>query len=546
VQENHRFDVIVLGSSISSTSMASVLCAQGFRVLILDESAHPRFAIGESMLPQTSMWMWIVGERFGVPELKNLAHAHSVQREVSKSCGVKRAIGFVYHRNGQEHIADEGHQLVPPETPLFAESHLFREEVDHYLLRVAQAHGAEYREHSPAESVELSDDGVSVVTKSGERFEGRFLVDGTGGRSVLAKSLGLRDEPARQRTRSRSIFNHFKGVGAFDDVTHGSGKMGRRWHEGTLHHVFDGGWMWVIPFDNHSDAKNRLCSVGLMLREDRFPKTGMDPAEEFQSIVSQFPSVAAHFASAEPIRNWVSSGRIQYSSSRAAGARYALLSNTYAFIDPLYSTGLLSTFEGVHALTVRLIDALREDSFSEERFAYFDRLSKHQIDEFDKLVFNAYRAMSSFETWNAWTQYWLATVVYGDTYVFGHCLRYLANGNLKEFDALEESPGPKAEAPFAAGMCGILDEFDSILGRAEAGELEWAEAGEAMLATMRSADWLPKQIYNWGDPASRHVDFNPVFENWLKWGMTESPTSFQRDMFNFDPSVLARISPPSM
>lgn len=543
---DHRsFDVIVLGSSISSTSVSCVLAAQGFRVLILDESAHPRFAIGESMLPQTSMWMWIVGERFGVPELKNLAHARSIQREVSTACGVKRAIGFVYHREGRAHDPDEGHQLVPPETPLFAESHLFREEVDHYLLRVAQRYGVAYREHSPVESLEIGDAGVSVETSQGERFEARFLIDGTGARSKLATSLGIREQPARQRTASRSIFNHFKGVGPFDAVTQSDGRMARQWHEGTLHHVFDGGWMWVIPFDNHAEAQNRLCSVGLMLREDRFPKTDMGPAEEFAAIVSRFPSVERHFAAAEPIRSWVSSGRIQYSSARSTGARYAMLSNAYAFIDPLYSTGLLSTFEGVHALAVRLIPALREDSFSEERFEYIETLQQHQIDDFDQLIFCAYRAMSHFDTWNAWTQYWLATVVFGDTYVFGHCLRYLATGDMGEFDALEERPGPKADAPFAKDMQQILDRYDALLSRAESGEISWPTAGSEMLAELRAASWLPKDIYRWGEPDARHVDFNPVFKSWLEWGMSASPTPFRERMFRFDPGVLDRVAEQS-
>lgn len=537
-----NFDVIVLGSSISSTSMASVLAAQGATVLILEEGSHPRFAIGESMLPQTSMWMWIVGERFGVPELKTLAHAPSIHRDVSPACGVKRAIGFVYHHKDQPHDPMNSHQLVPPETPLFAESHLFREEVDHYMVRVAQKYGVQYRDRCRVRSLELADTGVELGTEDGTRYRARFLIDGTGSRSVVASKLDLREDPARQRTRSRAIFNHFEGVRAFDEVLNVPGSTARRWHEGTLHHVFDGGWIWVIPFDNHASAKNPLCSVGLMLREERFPSSGRDPEEEFFSIVQQFPTIAEHFKSAKPIRKWVSSERIQYSSSRSTGARFALLSNAYGFIDPLYSTGLVSTFESIYALASRLLEALRTDDFRAESFAYVEQLQKHQIDDSDALIFNAYRSMSSFETWNAWTQLLLATVLFGDTYVFGHCLRYLASGDLSAFDPLEEEPAPKAQAPFAEDMRRLLQFYDDRLTQAEAGDISWADAGTRMLAELRAAAWLPKEVYAWGAPDARHGDINAVFKNWLQWGMAESPEAFRRRLFNFDPSVLARVA----
>lgn len=541
-----HFDVIVLGSNISSTTMASVLAAQGVKVLMLEEDSHPRFAIGESMLPQTSMWMWIVGERFGVPELQKLAHAASIRREVSPACGVKRMIGFAYHHKDRPHDPMDSHQLVPPETPLFAESHLFRADVDHYMLRVAQKHGVQYRDHCRVRSLEITDTGVHVTAEDGANYQARFLIDGTGARSVLASKLGLREEPARQRTRSRTIFNHFEGVTAFDEVVNRPGSTARRWHEGTLHHVFDGGWMWVIPFDNHASSKNPLCSVGLMLREDRFPSTGRDPEEEFSSIIQQFPTIAEHFKSAKPVRKWVSSGRIQYSSSRSTGARFALLSNAYGFIDPLYSTGLLSTFESIYSLSLRLLEALRTDDFREESFAYVEQLQRHQIDDYDALIFNAYRSMSSFDTWNAWTQLWLATVLFGDTYVFGYCLRYLASGDLSAFDPLEEKPAPKSQAPFAEDMRRLLQFYDDTLTQAEAGSISWADAGAKMLAELRAAEWLPKHVYPWGAPDARHGDINATFQSWLKWGMVDSPESFQKRLFNFDPSVLARVESPEM
>ncbi|MGK7876737.1 MAG: NAD(P)-binding protein [Xenococcaceae cyanobacterium] len=102
MQANKQFDTIILGSGISGTALASILANHGFSVLLLEKGTHPRFAIGEAMLPESSMWMWIVGERFGVPELKNLSNVKTVRQHVSSSCGVKRLLGFLYHKEGEK------------------------------------------------------------------------------------------------------------------------------------------------------------------------------------------------------------------------------------------------------------------------------------------------------------------------------------------------------------------------------------------------------------------------------------------------------------
>ncbi len=535
MQQDKHFDTIILGSGISGTVLASILAKHGFRVLLLEKGTHPRFAIGESMLPQTSMWMWIVGEHFGVPEIKNLANAKAVHQQVSSSCGVKRNIGFVYHRESEAQNPNEGHKLIPPENPFFSESHLFRQDVDLYMLNAAIGYGVVYRDLIELQDIDFQEDGVQVRTKDGEEYRARFLVDGSGYRSLVAQKFNLREKPTRLRTNSRALFTHVAGLRPYDDCISQADSLGqsRQWHEGTLHHVFDGGWMWIIPFDNHSKAENSVCSIGLMLDAKKFPKKDLSPEQEFQEIVERFPSVAEHLKGSKPVRKWVSTDRLQYSSTKSVGYRYALLSSTYGFIDPLYSTGLLSTFETIHALASRLIGALKDDDFSPQRFAYVDKLQAAQLDDTDNIIYNAYRSMSHFELWNAWTQLWLATVVFGDTYIFGHCLKYMETGDVSLFEKLEEEPCPIAGAPFARDMKSIINGYEAVLDRVDAGELTAEEAGEKMLALLWDSDWLPKSIYPWGSSTARHLDFNLIFRDWITWGKSEAPSAIREEVFDF-------------
>ena len=140
--------------------------------------------------------------------------------------------------------ANQSHLLVPPMVPQFAESHLFRQDTDAYMLKTAVAYGATSREGVVVEDVRIDDKGVEVFLADGENFQARYLVDATGFRSVLADKLELRDQVPRAATCSRTIFTHVEGLRPFDELLGENGKSGlsRRWHDGTLHHVFDGGW----------------------------------------------------------------------------------------------------------------------------------------------------------------------------------------------------------------------------------------------------------------------------------------------------------------
>ena len=80
-------------------------------------------------------------------------------------------------------------------------------------------------------------------------------------------------------------------VKPFDKFSHNRQKKPALWKEGTLHHIFDGGWIWIIPFNNHKTSKNRLTSVGLQLDIDKYPNTTLSPEDEFRKIIGNFPSI---------------------------------------------------------------------------------------------------------------------------------------------------------------------------------------------------------------------------------------------------------------
>jgi len=99
-ESTHSFDVAILGSGMSGSIMAAILAKQGVSVLLLDGEVHPRFAVGESTIPHTSLLMSLLSEKYGMPELEHTIYPDRLADHVCTTCGVKRTFGFAYHRPG--------------------------------------------------------------------------------------------------------------------------------------------------------------------------------------------------------------------------------------------------------------------------------------------------------------------------------------------------------------------------------------------------------------------------------------------------------------
>jgi tetracycline 7-halogenase / FADH2 O2-dependent halogenase len=541
--KQETYDVAILGSGIAGSTLAAILGRQGFRVLLLEKGTHPRFAVGEAMQPQSSMLLWILGERFDVPELQNLSSTEKILTRVTRNCGVKKTFGFLYHEEGKRQDPAQAHLLIPPQTPLVSESHLFRQDIDHYVVKAAIKYGAVYRDRIDVQDFTIADDGVVLRTDTGEEFHARFLVDGTGHKSVVANKFGLRPAVPSLRTQSRTIFTHMIGLKRYDDTLRPDERPGlsRGWYEGTLHHVIDGGWFWVIRFDNVPGSECPLTSVGLTLDMRKYPQRGIPPQQEFEEIVARYPSIATHLEGAEAVRPWVGTGRLQFSATDSAGPRCFLMSHAHGFIDALYSRGMINTFEQIHALAPRLIQALRDDDFAPARFDYPRRLQEAMLADNDRMVFNSFRSFADFGTWNAWLRIWLVNIIFGDLRLFRTCLKYLATGDKAHFAALDDDPLPLSRPPAEDPLEDLYSFGDATLDRWEAGEITAEEATARIFQRLGEAPLPP--IHPWGDPAACHLDFLPEkLVGMVGWGMTAAQPPLSQ-MFDFDPSVLGKLEP---
>lgn len=544
MDEATQYDTIILGSGIGGASLATILARQGYKVLMLEKGQHPRFAIGEAAFFRTCLWIWLTGQRYDVPELLHIVSPEAISEHIAPSSGLKQSFGQAYHRPGEPYRLEETHNIVTPLAFFFRDTHFFRQDIDQYLVRTAVKYGTEYRDQTNVTGIAFDDAGVTVTSAAGEVFRGRYFVDGAGFRSPLAEQLGLRDETPRTRTNSRSIFSHFANVQPFDDTLAGKIPGSYSLFEGTLHHAFDGGWFWVIPFNNNEWSENPLCSVGVMLDREKFPRPGdLTPEEEFWQIVNRYPGIARHLQGANAVRPFVGTDRIQYSASQAAGPRYTLLTHSYGFVDPLYSRGMMWTFENVYALAHRLMAALDADDFSMSRFEYLNELAEAQLKQADQLVFNGYRAMAHFDTWNAWLRVFIAGELLPGLYLWRKALKYIATGDRAWLTGLDTAPKPGAETSFAAPYQALVDYADDLLTQMTEGQIAPEAAATRLFARLGASDFLPHPGYAFGDPKQLHNDFTlaSTLAKIILWGKFRAPQPMRTEIFDLPLGTLQRI-----
>ncbi|MFJ6137693.1 NAD(P)/FAD-dependent oxidoreductase [Kitasatospora sp. NPDC092286] len=512
-------DVVILGSGIAGSTLGAVLARSGAKVLIADAGTHPRFAVGESMIPQLVAWLQVLAERYDIPEFEALTDATTINQQVSNTFGRKQHFGFMLHRPGQEPDPTEAHQFVIPDA-LTSASHLFRQDSDAYLLRVAVGYGCDTRQQWRAEKIDFDDAGVTVTGTDGNLVRARYLVDASGFRSPLADHLGLREQPARFRHHSRSLFTHMIGVKRFDDVLEvpEQDRPPVPWHNGTMHHLFERGWFWIIPFDNHELSRNPLCSVGVTFDPRLYPKPeGIGAEEEFELLLSRFPAVARQFEGARKVREWVSTGRLQYSSNKTVGQRWCLMSHAAGFLDPLYSRGMSNTFEIIHALAPRLLAALADDDFDEERFRYVEELEQGLLDHNDTLVNCSFISFSHFRLWDAVFRVWGSGNTPGTLRINNALRKYRADRDARVFDELEKVPHVGLWWPDNDDFKALLDGTARACEQYEAKEIDGDRAADIIMGLVRGSEAVHPG-FGWKDENRRfmHPDRGQIVE-FLQW-----------------------------
>jgi tetracycline 7-halogenase / FADH2 O2-dependent halogenase len=406
-QGHERFDIAIIGSGISGSTLGAILARNGLRVIIFEAGVHPKFAVGESMILETSETMRAMAELFDVPELAYFS-SENYLAQIGTSHGIKRHFSYLHHTEGQPQNLQRSLQAVIPQRPHGYELHIHRQDSDYLLTSVAVRYGATVLQGTPVKDITLLPDGVDILTNQGQTYRADYVVDAGGMRSLLADKFGWRSRDLQAHTRT--IYTHMVDLPCYNRVgaSHTAYGIPFPVSEGTLHHIFHGGWLWVIPFNNHARSSNPLVSVGLQLDPRIYPlRADLSPEQEFFDFIGRFPSIAAQFAGARAARAWMRTDRLQYTSTHVIGDRFCLQGHAAGFIDPLYSKGLYTTLMSTALLGHLLLDAHRDGDYATERFRPLEELTLRYVRSHDRIVANSFKSWSNYKLWSVYSVLWM-------------------------------------------------------------------------------------------------------------------------------------------
>lgn len=413
-------DIAVIGAGFGGSFLSLVARRLGRSVLLLEKHRHPRFVIGESSTPLADLLWLELTRRHGLDSLTPFAKWGTWRKAHPEvACGLKRGFTFYHHVAGHPFAAapDRSDQLLVAASPRdeIADTHWYRPDFDHFLVREAVAHGVEYHDRCEVVSVAVEPDGARIVARhegAGREFRARFVVDASNHRGPLARSLGLTEHPLPHLPPTQALYTHFRNVARLDTMPlhEGIGEAPYPVDDAAVHHVFDGGWIWVLRF------VNGITSAGVVATDPVARRLGFaDGPAAWRRLLAELPTVERQFDEAEVVEPWVHAPRVSFRTSPAAGPGWALLPSAAGFVDPMMSSGFTLTLLGIERLAKALGETWNDPAAFAGRLGQYANDTSADLLVLERYIAALYSRMTDFAAFTEIARLYFCAVIYCET-----------------------------------------------------------------------------------------------------------------------------------
>ncbi len=352
-------DVLVIGGGPAGCTAAALLAEKGRRVVLLEKEHHPRFHIGESLLPLNLRIL----ERLGV-------------RDEVAALGVLKPGGrFVSDEHGKSTLFDFGGGLNRDYTYAYQVS---RAPFDALLFARARALGADAREGMRVLDVALdAAAGHRIVARdeagTHHAFRAGYVIDASGRDTLLAGAMGTKARNPHNNTAA--IYAHFRGVAPFEGQEDGNISI----------HLFEHGWFWMIPLPDG------VTSVGVVSNPAFFKRRTGSLEAFFLETLHGTPSVTRRIAGAALASEVTATGNYSYAAQAMHGDGWLMAGDAYAFIDPIFSSGVLLAMASAE-MGADVADAWLDDPARGAALArHFERKVKSAVGSLSWLIYRINR-----------------------------------------------------------------------------------------------------------------------------------------------------------
>jgi flavin-dependent dehydrogenase len=364
---SNQYDAIVIGAGPAGSTASALLAEKGRRVLVLEKEKFPRYRVGESLMP----FCWFTLNRLGVVE------------EMDRIAYIKKySVQFV---------TPDGRQSQPfyffqhYDHPSAITWQVERADFDLMLLDNARKKGAEVRERTTVRRL-LKDDGGRVIGVEATGPDGGKLeffapmtIDCSGREQVATAKDGWRVKDAQ--LNKLAIWTYYRGAKRDPGIDEGNT---------TVAYVQGRGWFWYIPL------KNDIISVGIVAEKDYLFSESKDPAEIMRREIGRNAWIKDHLSVGEQFGEYWVTSEFSYRSKYCATDGLVLAGDAFAFLDPVFSSGVYLALKSGELVADAVDAALTAGDTSGARFVEYGKKLCVGIENMRKLVYAFYDESFSF------------------------------------------------------------------------------------------------------------------------------------------------------
>ncbi|MFC3127534.1 NAD(P)/FAD-dependent oxidoreductase [Pseudoroseomonas globiformis] len=350
-------DVLVIGGGPAGSTAAALLAKAGRSVILAEKEAHPRFHIGESLLPRNLD----IFERLGVLDQVRGIGVHKPGAEfVSDRTGRSCAFPFAQALN-----RDRTHAWQVKRAEL--DALLFSNAIRSGAQGFQQTRVTALRPGAPGERAQAEARGADGVTLT---WRPRYVLDASGRDAFMATRLKVKD--SNKHNNTAAIYAHFTGV------TRREGDL-----EGYISiHLAEDGWFWLIPLPGG------IMSVGFVGNQSAWKGRSGTPKELFLARIASSPMVSARMHGAVMVSEIFSTANYSYRARQGHGDGFLMIGDAFGFVDPMFSTGVLMAMTAGE-MGARTADTWLDDPVRGQRLAA--RTNRELADAMDRISWLIYR-----------------------------------------------------------------------------------------------------------------------------------------------------------
>ncbi|WP_322069995.1 NAD(P)/FAD-dependent oxidoreductase [Paraburkholderia bannensis] len=313
--DSNLADVLIIGGGPAGATAAAFLAMKGRDVVLVEKDAHPRFHIGESLLPRNLD----IFERLGILEQVRAIGVHKPGAE------------FVSDRTGRSCAFPFAHALNQDRTHAWQ---VRRADFDAVLFKRAATLGARCFERTRVTTVELDESGarhtVTTQDEAGElrEWRPRYVLDASGRDTFLASQMKVKT--SNKYNNTAAVYAHYTGVARREGELEGYISI----------HLAEDGWFWLIPLPDDT------MSIGFVGNQSAWKERKGTPAELLAARIAASPTVAARAQGAQRVSDVHSTANYSYRAGVGNGNGFLMIGDAYGFVDPMFSTGVLMAMTG--------------------------------------------------------------------------------------------------------------------------------------------------------------------------------------------------------